>query len=98
MPTAKVDAAALQQFLDAGRNQADAAKHFGVTEAAISQRVRKFRIATSKIMALEKAGQVVDQKLTAAQRLEHVQRVILNQLEWAERQATQPGAVPHRAG
>jgi hypothetical protein len=54
-----------------------AAKHFGVTEAAISQRVRKLRIATSKIVALERAADVVDRQLTAAQRLQHVQRVIL---------------------
>jgi predicted transcriptional regulator len=80
MARVKVDAVALQQFLDRGHSQADAAKHFGVTEAAISQRVRKLQIATSKVVALERAGQVVDQKLTAAQRLEHVQRVILDQL------------------
>jgi DNA-binding transcriptional regulator YdaS (Cro superfamily) len=92
MARAKVDPAALQQFLDAGHSQADAAKHFGVTEAAISQRAKQARIATSKVVALERAAQVVDQKLTAAQRLQHVQRVILDELTWAEQQAKQPGA------
>jgi DNA-binding transcriptional regulator YdaS (Cro superfamily) len=96
MARAKVDAAALQQFLDAGHNQADAARHFGVSEAAVSQRVKQLRIATSKVVALERAAQVVDQKLTAAQRLQHVQRVILDELTWAEQQAKQPGA--DRAG
>jgi len=92
MARAKVDAAALQQFLDAGHNQADAARHFGVSEAAVSQRVKQLRIATSKVVALERAAQVVDQKLTAAQLLQHVQRVILDELTWAEQQAKQPGA------
>jgi len=38
----------------------------------------------------------VDQKLTAAQRLQHVQRVILDELTWAKQQAKQPGT--DRAG
>lgn len=92
MAPVKVDAAALQQFLDTGHSQADAARHFGVSEAAISQRVQKLQIATSKVVALERAAEVVDQKLTAAQRLQHVQRVILDQLAWAQQQATQAGA------
>jgi DNA-binding transcriptional regulator YdaS (Cro superfamily) len=92
MARAKVDAAALQQFLDAGHNQADAARHFGVSEAAVSQRVKQLRIATSKVVALERAADVVNHQLTAAQRLQHVQRVILGELTWAEQQAKQPGA------
>jgi predicted transcriptional regulator len=91
MPRVKVDTTALQEFLDAGHSQADAALHFGVSQAAISQRVKQARIATSKVVALERAAQVVDQKLTAAQRLQHVQRVILDELTWAEQQAKQPG-------
>jgi hypothetical protein len=67
-------------------------KHFGVTEAAISQRVRKLRIATSKVIALERAAHVVDRQLTAAQRLQHIQRVILDQLTWAEQRAREAGS------
>jgi len=92
MARARLDPAALQRFLDDGHSQADAAKHFGVTEAAISQRVKKARICTSKVVALERAAEVVDQKLTAAQRLQHVQNVILDQLLWVEEQTEQPGA------
>src|SRR5215510_12685064 len=92
MARMRVDGAALQRFLDDGHSQADAAKHFGVSEAAISQRVKHLRIATSKVVAMERAAEVVDQKLTAAQRLQHIQRVILDQLNWAETQAKQLGA------
>jgi hypothetical protein len=92
MAKVKVNITALQQFLDQGHSQADAARHFGVTEAAISQRVKDHRLATTKVVALERAGDVVDQQLTAAQRLQRVQQVILDQLTWAETQAQQPGA------
>lgn len=66
MAKAKVDATALQQFLDAGHSQADAATRFGVSQAAISQRVKQARIATSKVVALERAAQVVDQERRSA--------------------------------
>ena len=48
---------------DAGHTQADAAKYFNVSESAISQRVRTLQIATSKVVALERAAEVVDQQL-----------------------------------
>ena len=35
---------------------------------------------------------MVDQKITATERLQHVQRVILDQLRWAEQQTQQPDA------
>ncbi len=92
MARPKIDPDALQRYLDAGHSQADAAKHFNVSKAAISQRVKKLQIATSKIVALEKAAEVVDQKLDANARLERVQRVIDNELSWAVEQAQQPGA------
>ncbi len=59
MPRSKLDPDALRHYLDAGHSQADAAIHFGVTPAAISQRVRTLQIATSKVVALERAAEVV---------------------------------------
>ncbi len=92
MAKPKIDPDALHRYLDADHSQADAARHFGVSEAAVSQRVRKLQIATSKVVTLEKAGEVVDQKLDANARLERVQRVIDDELSWAVDQAQQPGA------
>ena len=92
MARSRLDPAELQRFLAEGRTQADAARHFGVSEAAISQRVQTLRIATSKVVALERAGEVVDQKLDANARLERVQRLIDEELRWAVDQAQQPGA------
>jgi hypothetical protein len=44
------------------------------------------------VLGFERAGDVVDSHLTAAERLQRVQEVILDQLTWAEAQAQQPGA------
>lgn len=87
----KLDPDELRRFLDAGHSQADAAKHFGVSEPAICQRVKKLRIATSKVVALERAARVVDQKLDANERLQRVQRVIDDELRWAVQRAKEPG-------
>ncbi len=92
MARSRLDPVELQRFLTDGRTQADASRHFGVSEAAVSQRVQKLRIATSKVVALERASEVVDQKLDANARMERVQRVIDGELAWAVDQAQQPGA------
>jgi len=92
MGIVKVDPDELRSLLEGGQSQASAARHFGVSEAAISQAVRKFQIATSKVIALERASAVVEQHLTATERLKHVQQVILDQLTWAEDQAKLDGA------
>ena len=92
MSRAKIDSAELQRYLDLGHTQADAARHFGVTEGAIWQRIRKLTGLTSRVVALEKAGEVVDQKLDATARLQRVQEIIDEELVWAVEQAQQPGA------
>lgn len=50
------------------------------------------RTLTSHVVALEKAGQVVEEKLSATARLERVQQVIDEELDWAVKQARQTGA------
>jgi hypothetical protein len=71
---------------------ADAARHFGVSEPAVHQRLKRMRELTSRVMALEKAGPVVEEKLSATARLEHVQQVIDEQLAWALTQTRHEGA------
>ena len=92
MAAPKFTDADLRAHLDAGHTQADAARHFGVSEPAIHQRLKRMRALTSQVVALEKAGQVVEEKLTATARLEHVQQVIDEELAWAVQQARQAGA------
>ena len=92
MPHIKLDPDALHHYLDAGHTQADAARYFSVSESAISQRVRTLQIATSKVVALERAGEVVTQKLDATAHLQHVQEVIDEELRCAVDRVQAPGA------
>lgn len=92
MAEIRVDPDALHRYLDAGHSQADAAKYFRVSESAISQRVKNLQIATTKVVALERAAEVVDQKLDATARLQHVQQVIDEELRCAVTRAREPGA------
>jgi hypothetical protein len=91
MAKPKLDPDALRQFMDAGHTQADAARHFGVSHPAIHQRLKKRRILTSRVVAMEKAGQVVEEKLSATARLENIQRVIDGELAYAVEQTRQDG-------
>jgi len=73
-------------------SQADAARHFGVSEAAIHQRMKRLAhddFAGCRPGTRRRRG---DEKLTAAARLERVQQVIDEELGWAVTQARQPGA------
>jgi hypothetical protein len=92
MAPPKVSDADLRAFLANGHSQADAARHFGVSEAAIHQRLKRLRVLTTRVVALEQAGQAVDEKLTASARLEGVQQIIDEELRWAVSQARQKGA------
>ena len=82
----------LRHYLEAGHTQAEAARHFGVSEAAVHQRLKRMRVLTSQVVALEKAGQLVEEKLSATARLERVQQVIDDELAWAVHEARQAGA------
>jgi hypothetical protein len=88
----KVTDADLRAYLEAGHLQADAARHFGVSETAIHQRLKRMRRLTSGVVALEQAGRIVEQRLSASARLEAVQQVIDDELKWAVREARRDGA------
>ena len=97
MAATKVSDAELKTYLDAGHSQAAAARYFGVSEPAIHQRVKRMRRLTSRLVALERANEVVDEKLSATARLERVQRVIDEELGWAVQEAPPRGATAERS-
>src|SRR5207248_2988784 len=92
MAHTKVSDTDLRAYLEGGHSQADAARHFGVSEPAIHQRLKRMRTLTSQVVALEKAGEVVEERLSATARLERVQQVIDEELQWAVTQARREGA------
>ena len=91
MAATKVSDDALRAYLEVGHSQADAARHFGVSEPAIYQRLKRMRRLTSRLVALERANEVVDEKLSATARLERVQQVIDEELAWAVQEARREG-------
>jgi hypothetical protein len=92
MASPKFTEADLRAYLDAGHSHANAARHFGVSEPAIHQRLKHIKALTSHVIALEQAGQVVEEKLSATARLERIQQVIDEELGWAVTRARQDGA------
>jgi hypothetical protein len=92
MAVLKVSEPDLLAYLDAGHSQAEAARHFGISEAAVHQRLKRMKRLTSQVVALERAGQLVDEKLSATARLQRIQRVIDDELTWALEQTRQPAA------
>jgi len=91
MAPARVTEADLRAYLESGHSQADAARHFGISEPAVHQRLKRMRHLTSRVVALERAKEVVDEKLSATARLERVQRVIDEELGWAVQEARREG-------
>ncbi len=91
MSAPRLSDADLHAHLDAGHSQADAARHFGVSEPAIHQRLKRMRGLTSRVIALERANDVVEEKLSATARLERVQRVIDEELAFAVQEARRDG-------
>ena len=63
-----------------------------MSEPAIHQRLKQMQRLTSHVVALENAGTLVREKLTATARLERIQQVIDDELAWAVQQARQNGA------
>ena len=91
MALEKVSDDTLRAYLEAGHSQADAARYFGVSEPAIHQRLKRMRHLTSRVVALERAHDVVEEKLSATARLERVQQVIDEELNWAVQEARREG-------
>ena len=60
----KIDDQVLYQMLvERGQTQSDVAAHFGVSEAAVSKRVKALNIHLSRHVALERAKEVADHGL-----------------------------------
>jgi hypothetical protein len=88
----KIDDAELQRLLAEGLTQAAIAKRFAVSEAAVYQRLKRMKLLTSRVVALERAADVVEQKLDSSDRLRRVQAIVDRELEYAVAQVRQPEA------
>src|SRR4029453_10000100 len=64
---------------------------FNVSEPAIHQRLKRMRHLTTRVIALERANDIVEEKLSATARLERVQQVIDEELAFAVQEARREG-------
>ena len=70
--------------------QREVARHFGVSDQAISQRVKALRITVSRHTGLERAKQITDLGIDIANQLQNVNDAINEELEWAIEEARKP--------
>ncbi len=89
----KIDDQVLYQMLvEKGQTQSEVATHFGVSEAAVSKRVKALNIHLSRHVALERAKEVADHGLNVVHQLQGINNVIQDELQWATEAARKPGA------
>ena len=89
----RIDDEVLYQLLmERGYSQRQAADYFGVSEAAVSKRVKALNLNLSRHVGLERAKDVADHGLDVVNQLQRINRVISTELDWAQREARQPGA------
>ncbi len=72
-------------------SQREAADYFGVTEAAISRRVKNLDINLTRHVGLHRAKDVDDHGLNVVEQLQGINRVIRDELEWAQTEARRTG-------
>ncbi len=68
----KIDDFELQKLVDQGVSQAEIAKRFGVSRAAVCQKLKRLEQEKTKVTVIEKAGQIVDDKLDAIDQLQKI--------------------------
>lgn len=69
---AKFDITKLNELLTKGHTITEAAKILGVNRTSIWKRCKRLKINTSKIITLEKAGQIVEKKIDAVEQLQKI--------------------------
>jgi hypothetical protein len=91
-PTGRIDDEVLFRLLvEERRSQKAAAEHFGVTEAAISKRVKLLNLSLPRHVGLERAKVVADRGLDVIAQLEGINRQMQTELTWALEEARKSG-------
>ena len=88
----KIDDTTLHRLLaEERKSQKEAAAFFGVTEAAVSKRVKALKLNLSRHVGLERAKVVADRGLDVVDQLQKINRAIQEELQWALTEARKPG-------
>lgn len=68
----KIEDLELEKLMDQGLKQAEIAKHFDVSRAAVCKKIKRLSQSKTKVTVLEKAGQIVENKLDAVDQLKKI--------------------------
>jgi predicted transcriptional regulator len=80
----KIDDLELQKMLDQGLNQVKIASYFKVTRSAVCKRIKWLSENKTKVTALEKANDIVENKLDAMAQLRRINTAINNELSYIQ--------------
>jgi hypothetical protein len=92
MARSKLTDSDLRRYLDEGQSQAEAAAHFGVSQVAISQRLKRMRRLTSRSVVSEpvsprSASASAVENRSAIHHLEQLGMTIDARFDWAAKEA-----------
>ena len=85
MPHAKIDRILLNEHLSQNKTQAECARAFNVSEAAISKAVRRFNLVICQDVATRQAGELAARKETLQDTLLDLIEKYKSELEWIEK-------------
>ena len=74
----------MMRMIDSGMSQANVARKFNVSRAAVSKRLKQFRGQTSYAVAGAKIGKVIDSKLNVVDQLQTINRATHDLLSQAQ--------------
>jgi len=79
-------------LVEKGYSQRQAADYFGVTEAAVSQAVKRLHLNLNRHVGMERAKEVADHGLNVIAQLQSINQTIREELQWATQEAKREGA------
>jgi len=82
--TPRINRIQLNEYLNENKSQAEIARIFNVSEAAISKAVRRFNLTVAKDVATRQASELEDKKKNAMDRLMDLVGKCENELGWIE--------------
>jgi uncharacterized protein YpbB len=95
--TGKIDPVLLRELLAKEVPQTDIAKRFGVSDGAITHAKKQLQRQMTRVVALEKAGEVVQHDLDLIQELKNLNRVLNQQLDDALQRVNTTGKAVEKA-
>ena len=72
----KIDINLAHQMFSQGKTQGQIARHFGVSDAAVSKMFKKMRGYIPRVVAFEKAAELVEEKIDAMGQLRRINGLI----------------------